>query len=206
MSAPRHVTSIAQLESLYPQVNPASLTKETAVITMEYRRLIEAAPFFALATIGPGGMDCSPRGDRPQAIFVVDEHTLHLPDRRGNNRLDSLRNIVEDGRVAILLLIPGVTECMRVNGRAQLLQDPEALTPYAANGILPATVIELHVESVYFQCARAVKRADLWNPDLRVDRSSLPTPGGIMSAITKGAFDGQAYDDALQERQAKTLY
>ena len=205
-SSPTVVTSIDALETLYPQVNPNSLTKETSVILPEYRTLIEASPFVSLATVGPAGMDCSPRGDRPQAVHVVDETTLHLPDRRGNNRMDSLRNIVEDGRVALLWLIPGITECMRVNGRAVLRADDAARELYPMRGALPATVIEITVEAVYFQCARAVKRADLWNPAVQVERDSLPTPGQIMTSITSGAFDGQAYDDALQQRQAETLY
>ena len=200
------VTSIDELESLYPTVNPNSLTKESPVLLPEYRALIEASPFVSLATIGPSGMDCSPRGDRPNAVHVVDEKTLHLPDRRGNNRMDSLRNIVEDGRVALLWLIPGITECMRVNGTAVLRNDDAARELYPMRGVLPATVIEITVDTVYFQCARAVKRAELWNPEVQVNRDSLPTPGQIMTAITNGEFDGQAYDDALQDRQAKTLY
>lgn len=206
MADPQTVTSIQQLESIYTAVNPSSLTKETVVVTPEYQKLIEASPFVSVATIGPEGMDCSPRGDRPQVVYVVDEHTLHLPDRRGNNRIDTLRNIVSDGRIALMFLIPGITECMRVNGRAVLRHDPEALAMYAVGGKLPATVIEITVEVAYFQCARAVKRADLWNSDVQIDRGSIPTAGQIMTAITSGQFDGQAYDDALQERQAATMY
>ena len=206
VTAQQTVSSIEQLEALYPQVNPNSLAKESRVILPQYRTLIEASPFVALATVGPGGMDCSPRGDRPYAVHVVDETTLHLPDRRGNNRMDSLRNIVEDGRVALLWLTPGITECMRVNGQAVLRCDDEIRGLYPMRGNLPATVIEVTVESVYFQCARAVKRAELWNPHVQVSRDSLPTPGEIMTAITNGEFDGQAYDDELQDRQAKTLY
>ena len=205
-NAPEIVTSIDQLEALYPPVNPNSLTKESPIILPQYRTLIEASPFVSLATVGPGGMDCSPRGDRPQAVYVVDNKTLHLPDRRGNNRMDSLRNIVTDGRVALLWLIPGITECMRVNGKAILRSDESVRAQYVVDGKLPTTVIEVTVDAVYFQCARAVKRAKLWDADVQVERSSLPTPGQIMTAITDGTFDGQAYDDALQERQAKTLY
>ena len=200
------VTSIEQLETLYTQVNPNSLAKESPVILAEYRTLIEASPFVALATVGQSGMDCSPRGDRPQAVHVVDETTLHLPDRRGNNRMDSLRNIVEDGRVALLWLTPGITECMRVNGRAVLRCDDAVRELYPMQNKLPATVIEVTVESVYFQCARAVKRAELWNPDVQVSRDSLPSPGEIMAAITDGEFDGQTYDNELEDRQAETLY
>ncbi len=206
MATTQTVTSIEQLESIYSTLNPASLTKETTVITPEYQKLIEASPFVSVATVGPDGMDCSPRGDRPQVVYVVDEHTLHLPDRRGNNRIDTLRNIVSDGRIALMFLIPGITECMRINGRAVLRHDPETLALYAFGDKLPATVVEITVEAAYFQCARAVKRADLWNPEVQVDRASVPSPGQIMTAITSGEFDGQAYDDALQDRQAATMY
>ena len=205
-TAPEIVTSIDQLEAIYPPVNPNALTKESPIILPQYRTLIEASPFVSLATIGPGGMDCSPRGDRPQAVHVIDDKTLHLPDRRGNNRMDSLRNIVADGRVALLWLIPGITECMRVNGTAVLRSDDSVRAKYEVEGKLPATIIEITVDAVYFQCARAVKRAKLWDPKVQVERNSLPTPGQIMTTITDGSFDGQAYDDALQERQATTLY
>ena len=200
------VTSIDQLEALYPPVNQNSLTKETDRLLPEYQTLIQASPFVALATIGPGGMDCSPRGDRPQVVHVVDDKTLHLPDRRGNNRMDSLRNIVQDPRVGLLWLTPGLTECMRVNGQAVLRADQAVRERYDMQGKLPTTVIEITVEAVYFQCARAVKRAKLWDPSVQVERTSLPTPGQIMTAITKGEFDGQQYDDELQERQAQTMY
>jgi len=200
------VTSIAQLEALYPPVNQNSLTKESDRLLPEYQTLIEASPFVALATVGPGGMDFFPRGDRPQVVHVVDDKTLHLPDRRGNNRMDSLRNIVQDPRVGLLWLTPGLTECMRVNGRAVLRTDSTVRERYKMRGKLPATVIEVSVDAVYFQCARAVKRARLWDPAVQVDRTSLPTPGQIMTAITNGEFDGQQYDDDLQEHQATTMY
>lgn len=200
------INSVDQLEAIYDSPSQASLDKETPVITDEYRQLIEASPFVALATVGPGGMDCSPRGDQPMAVRVFDSSTIHLPDRRGNNRLDSLRNIVEDGRVALLFLIPGVAECLRVNGTAVLRIESELLESYAVNDKLPACVVEITPQVVYFQCARAIKRSELWNPSQHRERSSLPSPGQIVSAITNGAFDGKSYDDALQERQARTLY
>ncbi len=200
------ITSVEQLEAIYDKPRPASLDKEASIITDEYRQLIEASPFMALATVGPGGMDCSPRGDKPAVVHVVDESTLHLPDRRGNNRLDSLRNIVADGRVALLFLIPGVAECLRVNGSAVLRIDPDLLNSYAVDGKPPASVVEITPHVVYFQCARAIKRSELWNPAQHRERGDLPSPGQIVSVLTDGAFDGESYDAALQERQAKTLY
>lgn len=203
------VASLAELEAIYGEVNPNSLTKEVPVITAEYRALIEASPFVSLATVGSGdagGMDCSPRGDKGSVVTVVDERTLHLPDRRGNNRIDSLRNIVEDGRVALLFLLPGITECVRVNGTAVLRSDEAIRTIYAVDDKLPATVIEITAQTIYFQCARAVKRSAIWDPTTHLDRNDLPTPGKIMTAITEGGFDGATYDDELDARQAATLY
>jgi len=206
VTAPAFVSSVQQLESLYSTANPNAVTKESPVIVPQYRALIEASPFVSLATVGPAGLDCSPRGDRPHAVHVVDDKTLHLPDRRGNNRMDSLRNIVEDGRVALLWLTPGIAECMRANGTATLRVDSAVRELYPMHGKLPASVIEVTVDSVYFQCARAVKRAELWNPAVQVARETLPTPGEIMTAITQGSFDGRAYEADLQERQANSLY
>jgi uncharacterized protein len=200
------ITSIDELEAVYGPINPNSLAKQTDWITPEYRRLIEASPFLALATSGEGGLDCSPRGDNGQAVTVVDEKTVHLADRRGNNRLDSLRNIVTDPRVGLLFLIPGVSECMRINGRAALSTAPALLERHTHEGKAPRSVIVVTVEAVYFQCARAIKRSELWNPEIQVDRASLPTPGQIMSAVTNGTFDGDAYDAELPARQTDTLY
>lgn len=200
------IKTIEELESIYGAVNPNALTKQTSVVTAEYRQLIEASPFVALATIGPSGMDCSPRGDLPGVVRVIDQTTMQLPDRRGNRRIDSLRNIVQDGRVALLFLIPGIVECMRVNGTAVLRTDAELLNSYSVGGNAPASVVEITVADVYFQCARAIKRSQLWDPGVQVDRETLPTPGQIMTAITNGDFDGRTYEAELQPRQAKTLY
>lgn len=200
------ITSIDRLEEVYGPVNPTSVDKESGWITPEYRELIEASPFLALATTGPGGLDCSPRGDAGSAVTVIDERTVHLADRRGNNRLDSLRNIVLDSHVALLFLIPGINECMRINGRAVLSTAPELLEQHAHDGKAPRSVIVVTVDVVYFQCARAIKRSEIWNVDRQVERSSLPTPGEIMIALTKGKFDGVAYEAELQTRQADTLY
>src|SRR5262249_10523276 len=140
-----------------------SLLKEVQRLTPEYRRWIEAAPFLALATIGPAGLDCSPRGDPAgELLHILDSKTLVIPDRRGNNRLDTLRNIVADPRVALLFLIPGADETLRVNGRAVISTDPALITRFTRNGKPPATVLIVTIESVYFQCARALKRAQLW--------------------------------------------
>ena len=174
---PDTIETLAQLEALYGVPNDASTVKEVPHITAEYRAMIEASPFAALATAGPEGLDCSPRGDRPgELVRVADERTLLMPDRRGNNRVDSLRNILRDPRVGLMFLIPGHGNALRVNGRAHLSVAPGLLESFAVEGRLPRSVIVVAVETVYFQCARAVLRARLWEAEARVPPGSLPTP------------------------------
>ncbi|MGI9595826.1 MAG: pyridoxamine 5'-phosphate oxidase family protein [Acidimicrobiales bacterium] len=201
------VASIEQLEALYDQPPVEhSISKVLDRLNPEYRRVIEASPFFALATVGPEGMDCSPRGDRASAVHIVDDATVHIPDRRGNNRLDSLRNIVVDGRLALLFLVPGVSECLRINGNATLSADVGLRTRYRVGGNEPKSVIVVTVGSVYFQCARAIRRSELWNPARHVDPATVPTAGQMTKAASTGNFDAETYDAELADRQAKTLY
>jgi PPOX class probable FMN-dependent enzyme len=200
------ISTLAALESLYGVPAEASRLKETDRVIPEYRAFIEAAPFAALATRGPEGLDCSPRGDGPGFVQVADEKTLHLPDRRGNNRIDSLRNIVRDPGVALLFLVPGIGETLRVNGEAVISVEPGLLESFAVDGKAPKSVIAITVEAVYFQCARAVIRSALWNADRHLPRSALPSAGQILAAVTANGFDGEAYDRALPKRQRDTLY
>jgi len=200
------ITSLADLEALYGEINKGSLLKETDRVVPEYRAFIEAAPFLALATRGPEGLDCSPRGDGPGFVRVADEKTLLLPDRRGNNRIDSLRNIVRDPHVALLFLIPGMGETLRVNGRAAISVEPDLLEGFAVDGKPPKSVTVITVEAVFFQCARAILRSDLWNPQKHVARSSLPSAGQILAALSNHEVGGEAYDKALPERQRTSLY
>lgn len=200
------VTSIEALEALYGPVNPNSLAKETVRLTPEYRRWIEHAPFLAIATSGPGGLDCSPRGDAAgQLIRVVDEATLMFPDRRGNNRIDTLRNIVADPRVALLFLVPGINETLRVNGRAEITTEPALRTGFAVDGKAPASVVRVFVDAVYFQCARALVRSRLWQADAQVPRQAVPS-AGEMTRAAKPGFDAESYDAELDDRQRRTLY
>ena len=206
------VTTIAELESLYPgKVAEASWRKETQHITAEYRQLIEAAPFFAISSIGaddaggPGEMDCSPRGDGPGSIHIIDDRTIAFADRRGNNRLDTLRNIVVDPRVSLLFLIPGWNECLRINGKASITTEPQLLDAFIVQGKRPVTAIVVEIATMYFQCARAIKRARLWEEGAKVDPKTLPSAGRLVKSVMD-EFDAQTYDDALQERQAKTMY
>jgi PPOX class probable FMN-dependent enzyme len=183
-----------------------SLIKELDHVDDNYRRLIEASPFVLLATSGPAGLDCSPRGDAPGLVRVVDAKTLMLPDRRGNNRLDTLRNLVADPRLGMLFMIPGVGETLRVNGRAIVSTDPRLLQSFTVQDKPPRTVLVITVDSVYFQCSRAVVRAGLWKPDGQVDRRSLPSAGDILAACSDRRIDGGSYDAQLPERVAATLY
>jgi PPOX class probable FMN-dependent enzyme len=200
------ITTLAQLESLFGAVGAASIQKEVAFVHPHYRALIEASPFAVLATAGPGGLDVSPRGDPPGFVQVLDDTTLLVPERRGNNRVDSLRNIVADPRVALLFLIPGLGETLRVNGLASISIAPEMLAHFAVQGQLPKCVIVVKVETVFFQCARAIQRSALWLAPAADVRSKLPSPGTILQALTQAAIDGEAYDRELPARQRATLY
>jgi PPOX class probable FMN-dependent enzyme len=201
------VGSMAELEALYPTAPlPNSLAKEIDHVSAHYRAFIEAAPFFAFATSGPEGLDCSPRGDPPGFVRVLDEKTLAIPDRRGNNRIDSLRNIVRDPRVALMFLIPGVGEAIRVIGRAAISTDAELAAGFAINGKLPVCVILVTVERIYYQCTKAIIRSKLWDPARHVDRKSLPTTGAIVAANTGGRLGGPEHDRGQLERTMSKLY
>jgi PPOX class probable FMN-dependent enzyme len=200
----KFLASLDELHALYGTPGPASLRKEAPRVTPEYRRIIEAAPFLALATVGPEGMDCSPRGDLPgQLVRVLDDTTLALPDRRGNDRIDSLRNILRDPRVALMFLIPGSGNALRVNGTARLTADEALCASFEMEGRRPRSVAVITVETIYFQCARAIIRAKLWEPHAAPD---LPTPGQILAAMTAGEVGGARYDAEWPERAAKTMW
>ena len=200
------VTSIEALERLYGQPYGPSIAKETDRITVHYRTFIEAAPFFALASSGPDGLDCSPRGDAPGFVRVLDEKTLLVPDRRGNNRIDTLRNILQDPRVALLFLIPGCGETIRVNGRAQISTDPALLGSFLVDDKTPRTVIVVSVDRIFYQCAKAIVRSKLWDPSRHIDRKSLPSSGTILADLTQGRIGGPEHDRAAPERLKATLY
>jgi PPOX class probable FMN-dependent enzyme len=201
------ITTTEQLEALYSDApyGPA-IFKETDRITPQYRKLIEAAPFAVIATCGPEGLDCSPRGDPPGFVRVVDEWTVIIPDRRGNNRIDSLRNLVRDPRISLLFLIPGVGETMRINGRARISTDPKLTESFAMNGKVPKCVLVVTVERAYFQCTKAIIRSKLWDPASLVDRKTLPTPGSILAEVTEGKMGGPEHDKAAPARIKETIY
>ena len=200
------ITTIDELEALYGKPDEPSTAKEVDHITPHYRTWIEASPFVALATGGPEGLDCTPRGDAPGFVRVHDERMLMLPDRRGNNRVDSLRNIIRDPRVALLFLIPGSGNILRVNGSAQIAIDPELLESFESHGKAPRSVIVVRVETVYFQCAKAIVRSDMWNPDKYVEPGVLPTAGQILATLTNGRVGGEEYDRTWLDRAKKTMW
>jgi PPOX class probable FMN-dependent enzyme len=200
------VTTMEGLEALYGEPYGPSIAKEIDHVNASYRAFIEAAPFFALATCGPEGLDCSPRGDARGFVRVLDEKTLLIPDRRGNNRIDSLRNLIHDPRVALLFLIPGVSETLRVIGRASISADPALAASFIVNDKTPRTVIVVSVDRVYFQCAKALVRSKLWDPAMQIERKTLPSSGTILAEITGGKMGGPEHDRGYPERLKATLY
>jgi PPOX class probable FMN-dependent enzyme len=203
---PYRITELEVLESLYGQPAAASVKKEVDFLHPHYQAFIKAAPFVALASGGPSGLDVSPRGDPAGFVHVEDEKTLLLPDRRGNNRIDTLRNIIADPRVALLFLIPGIGETLRVNGRAEISVDPQLLARFAMAGKEPRSVLRVRVETVFFQCSRAILRSRLWDPGQELDRSALPSTGTILGDLSEGEIGAEQYDAELPARLKSTIY
>ncbi|MGR3467381.1 MAG: MSMEG_1061 family FMN-dependent PPOX-type flavoprotein, partial [Shimia sp.] len=185
------ITSIAALEALYGPVNPNSLAKVADRVTPEYGAWIEASRFVVLSTVGPEGTDGSPRGDDGPVVRIADAKTLLMPDWHGNNRADSLRNIVRDGRMSLMFMVPGKTNVIRINGTGVLTRDPALMEAFQVQGRQPRLVIRIAVTEVYSQCARALIRSGLWERD----EADLPLPsmGDILKAQTQGAVDGARY-------------
>jgi PPOX class probable FMN-dependent enzyme len=199
-----YVQTLADLEALFGEVGEASRRKEVATLHPVYRAWIERSPFAVLATSGPDGLDTSPRGDPAPLVRIQDEKTLLLPERRGNNRADGLRNLLHDPRVSLIFFVPGVRETVRVNGTARICVEPALLAGFSMQGQPPKCVIEVTVQAVFFQCGRALLRSSLWDPP--DDRPDVPSPGQMLEALTSRDIDGRAYDQALPLRQAGSLY
>ena len=200
------ITSVETLRARYGAPGENAVVKELDRLIPEYRVFIEASPFLTIASAGPDGLDCTPRGDAPGFVRVVDERTLIIPDRRGNNRVDTLSNLLHDPRVGLLFLIPGIGETIRVNGRAAISTDPDLLESFAVEGQAPRAALVVAVERVYFQCAKAILRSDLWNPAHHRERGSLPSPGRILKACSAGRMDADAIDQAYPERLKATMW
>jgi uncharacterized protein len=200
------ITTMEQLQSLYGEKLPTSVIKEIDHINDGYCKLIEAAPFVAVATSGPEGLDCSPKGDAPGFVRILDDKTLAIPDRPGNNRIDSFRNIMRDPRIALLFLIPGIGETLRVNGRASISIDPDLMQTFAVGGKLPRSVLIIHIQSIYFHCSKAIVRSKLWEEATKIDRKSLPSTGTIIAELSNGKLGGEVYDREAPERIKAQLY
>lgn len=199
------ITTVEDLKAIYGEASEASTAKVTTSLTPAYRQMIEKSPFVALATAGPEGLDCSPRGDRGAVVRIENDTTLALPDWRGNNRVDSLANIVRDPRVALMFLIPGSNSVMRINGRAVVSVEPELLKSFEMDGRHPRSVVVVTIAEAYFQCARAVMRAELWNVEKQEVAKGVPTPGEMLKAA-KESFDQETYDREWPARAAKTMW
>ncbi len=200
------ISTIEQLEAIYSAPNAASTVKVADRITPPYRILIDKSPFAALATSGPEGLDCSPRGDLPGFVRIHDDKTLMMPDRRGNNRVDSLRNIVRDPRVALLFLISRLRQHAAGQRPGAGVGRHGPAASFKMEGRAPRTVIVMTVDEIYFQCARAIVRSDLWNPDKRVDPTTLPTPGQILADMSDNRVGGEDYDREWPERARQTMW
>lgn len=197
------IENAAALEALYGQPGSASINKVARKMTPLYRKWIMTSRFCVLTTVGAQGTDGSPRGDDGPVVTEIDEHTLAMPDWRGNNRLDSLRNIVEDGRISLMFMVPGSNTIVRLNGRAKLTADDEMCARFDRGGRMPSTVIIIKISEIYTQCARAPMRAGIWQRD---DSADLPSVGEILAEQTDGAEGGEAYDKAWPARASSTMW
>lgn len=200
------ITTEEQLDALYGKPVEAALAKEIDYICDHYKAFIDKAPFVVLATVGPEGLDCTPRGDPPGFVRVRDSKTVLIPDRRGNNRVDSLRNLVRDPRISLLFMIPGIGNTLRINGRAAISTEPELCASFAMREKPPRCVLVVTAERVYFQCPKALVRSRLWSADAQIDRSALPSTGEILQSLSRGGIDGEAYDEAYPRRLEETIY
>ena len=198
------ITTIEQLEEIYGQPDPNSIAKVAHHVTPEYAAWIEASQFAVISTVGAEGTDGSPRGDDGPVVRIHDPQTLLMPDWRGNNRADSLRNIIEDGRVSLMFMVPGKTNVIRVNGTATLTQDPDLMALFRVKNREPRLVIRITVGEIYSQCARALIRSKLWSRD-EADLD-LPTVGDILKAQTQGSVDAETYDTNWAKRAKTTMW
>ena len=200
------ITTVDALRDLYgPPVERARI-KVIDHVDAHCRAFIAASPFVIMATGASSGFDCSPKGDPPGFVQVADEKTLLIPDRRGNNRIDGLVNVIEDPRVGLIFLVPGVNETLRVNGWATISTDPTLTSRFVVRGKAPTTVLVVSVEEAFIHCAKALVRSDLWNPESRVERSCLPSAGRMLADHTGGSVEPATYDAELVERHQRELY
>lgn len=200
------ITTTERLEEIYGTPMPTAIVKEIGHISADYAAFIEKSPFVIVATVGPEGLDCSPRGDPPGFVRIENARSVLIPDRLGNNRIDSLRNIVRDPRVSLLFLIPGIGNTLRINGRAEIVDDPDLLDSFAMGEKRPRTVLRVATDRVYFQCPKALVRGRIWDPATQIPRAALPSTGDILAKLSKGEIDGAAYDANYPQRLKDTIY
>src|SRR5262245_65161001 len=200
------ITRLEAPDAVYAQTVGAAVVKAIDYISDHDKAFIDKAPFVVVATVGPEGMDCSPRGDPAGFVRVRDSKTVLIPDRRGNNRVDTLRNLVRDPRIALLFMIPGIGQTLRINGRAELVVDPDLNASFAINGKLPKCVLVVTADRVYTQCPKALVRSRLWSTQSQIDRSELPSPGEMIAALRDGPVDVASDDQAYPERLKATIY
>ena len=204
------IDSIEMLEAIYNSpVGERSIWKEIDHINALYRQFIEASPFLILATHGASGVDCSPRGDPPGFVRVVAPDCIQIPDRRGNNRLDSMRNIIQHPEVGIIFLIPNVGETLRISGQAEILVDTQLCESFMINGKPANSVLSIKVQKVYYQCQKALARSRLWDAQSYIERSELPSAGQMakfFSAQHGAEFDAETYDENYAEHMQRTIY
>ncbi|MEM9580612.1 MAG: pyridoxamine 5'-phosphate oxidase family protein [Pseudomonadota bacterium] len=197
------IAKLEDLQKIYGDPVPASLTKVARRMTPLYRQWIDAARFVVVSTVGPEGADGSPRGDAGPVVRIIDDHTLHLPDWRGNNRIDTLRNILRDGRISLMFMVPGCANVVRVNGTAVLTADADICETFEQNGKHPRSVIVITIGEMYFQCAKAIMRSELWSGE---DHSAaVPTAGQFIKEM-KEDFDGEAYDTGYAENAKDRMW
>ena len=201
-----NIDCIEKLDRIYGPVTDRALRKEIPYLNEDYQAFVRASPFVVLATVGPEGLDCSPKGDAAGFVGIIDERTLAIPDRPGNNRIDNLRNIVRDPRVSLLFIIPGIGETLRVNGRASISDDETLCASFAVNGRNPRTVILVQIETTYFHCSKSIVRSKLWDPARHLPRDQLPSTGAMIQRLFDGDFDAESYDREMPERVKSTLY
>ena len=200
----KYLETVEDLERIYGTPVAAATRKVARRMTPDYRKWIMTSRFCVVSTVGPEGADGSPRGDDGPVVRELDPGTLALPDWRGNNRIDTLRNIVRDPRMALMFMVPGSTNVVRVNGRGRVSADPALLASFERDGKQPRTVVVVEIEEIYFQCARAVMRAGLWKG---VDESGdLPSAGQILANMTDGEVGGADYDKTWPARAAETMW
>ena len=200
------ITTLDALERLYGRPSERAVLKQRDRLDAASRAFIAVSPFLILATSGARGGDCTPRGDQPGFVEITDDRTLLLPDRRGNNRIDSLRNIVENPAVALLFLAPGADQTLRVNGRAEITVDPSLIERLSFAGKPPKSVLRITIDDVFVQCPRALQRAGLWNPANFAGADTVPSMGRLLEAATEGRVDGARYDAEEAPRTRQVLY